>query len=523
MASNLHLVANNILSVISIILVLGLSLFTYLNGRRNELNVVTSILLFVVVIFVTSNLIGTNVTDPNLSRDILMLNLCMFIAGAMQVHYTLAMIGKTQEKRWLIIFMYVTAVALVVFFVINPQLFLLPSVPKMYFPNYYNPGVLNLLRIVFLYCIATPYSLYVLIKASFSTSVLMEKKQDAYMAATILVTYIIVFIPNFLVYNIQIDPIWGMLFAPFMMIPFFYGTVRYEMLNVRIIAKQAFLFALAVVGVGSIITLFNYSNIWIQQLWPAFPLWITAFVSAILTVILSVLVWQKLRQNDLLKYEFITTVTHKFRTPLTHIKWSAESMSKMNMTQEAGEQLDHIAKAGAKLVELTNILANVSEVEESSYRYHLEKVDMSSMAEEIINATKRHSDAKQLNVTKELVTGLFVSCDLSRTEFVMQTLIDNAINYTQNGGNVSIKTYRKGDSAVFSVTDNGIGISASEKPMLFSKLYRGGKARTADTEGMGIGLYICKQIVTKLDGKIWAESEGENKGSTFSFSLPTAK
>jgi signal transduction histidine kinase len=335
--------------------------------------------------------------------------------------------------------------------------------------------------------------------------------------------YVIVFIPNFLVYDIQIDPLWGMLFAPIILIPFLYGAVKYEMLNVKIIAKQAFLFALAVSIIGGIITLFNYSNIWIQQLLPTFPLWVSAFVSAVLTVILSVVIWQRLRKNDLMRYEFITTVTHKFRTPLTHIKWSAENISNAQVSGDVREQLGNIVSANAKLVELTDLLVKASEIERGDDIFHTEKMDLSYVVKGIVGSLSKQIQLKKLTTDKQIAPDLLIIGVASKIQFVVQTLIENSISYTRSGGVVTIKTERRGNDALFSVTDTGIGIPHDELSLLFSKFYRATNARLEDTEGMGIGLFISKQIIEQHDGKIWAESAGEGKGSTFSFLIPLIK
>ena len=520
MAPNLHLIIHNIISVISIILIIGLSLFTYLNGRKKQANITASLLLFAATIFTVTHTIGINIADTNISWWVLMINLIIFMAAALQVHSVLALVGQTHEKKWVIILFYAVATLLIIFFILNPHLFLLKPVSKMYFPNYYVPGTLNIVRIIFLFVIALPYSVFVLLRAYHKSAEPLQKSQYLYWAATVTIAYLIIFIPNFLVYDIQIDPIWGMLFAPVMIVPFLYGAMKYEMMNIKVIAKQAFFFALAVSAVGGIITLFNYSNIWIQQVIPSFPYWITAFISAVLTVTLSIIIWEKLRKNDMLKYEFITTVTHKFRTPLTHIKWSAENISQTKMLPDTREQLSNIVSANAKLVELTDLLVKASELEGDIDGYHSEKMDLSNFVKGIVGSLTKQIQLKQLIVNKEIAPDLFVMGVASKIQFVVQTLIENSISYTHSGGEIVIKTEKVDKNAIFSVTDTGIGIPPNEFPLLFSKFYRATNARLVDTEGMGIGLYMSKQIIERHKGKIWAVSAGEGKGSTFSFSLP---
>ena len=105
-------------------------------------------------------------------------------------------------------------------------------------------------------------------------------------------------------------------------------------------------------------------------------------------------------------------------------------------------------------------------------------------------------------------------------------LITNAIKYTPPNGKIEIKTELKEDSVVVSVKDNGIGFTEKQKKMIFQqfgKIERYGKGLDLGIDGTGLGLYISKRIVEAHEGKIWMESEGKNKGSTFYFTLPTAK
>src|ERR1035437_6118221 len=123
MAPNLHLIIHNALAVITIILTIGLSLFTYLNGRKKVANITASLVFLCAVIFIISHTIGINTIDPYVSRNILMFNLVMFAAGAIQLHSALAIVGRAQKEKWLITFVYLGAFALMIFFLIYPQLF----------------------------------------------------------------------------------------------------------------------------------------------------------------------------------------------------------------------------------------------------------------------------------------------------------------------------------------------------------------------------------------------------------------
>lgn len=519
---NIYLILNNILLIISGVLALGIALFTYLNGRHKEVNIVFALLLLSATVFLISHAIGINVTDPEISRQAFMWNLCMFFAAAFQVHSILALIGKSREKRWLIIFIYISAAVFVILFSIFPDLFLLSSRPKMYYTNYYVPGVFNWTRIAFLDAIAVFYSMYMLAKELFAETIKEKRKQYTYLFWSYLFGYVFIFIPNFLVYDIQIDPIWGMLWSPIFIGPFLFGAIRYGALSIRVIAKQAFFYGVAIAVIGGFITLFNYSNVWIHELFPAFPLWINALISSIFAVTLGVFVWKRLREDDLLKYEFISTVTHKFRTPLTHIKWASENLEKENLSQEGRDQIKYITKANMNLVELTNILAKASEVDADPQEYHVKLVDVSALVESVLTSLSDAYKDSNIQLEKHFEQNMNVRGDDSRISFVIQTLMNNALSYSPNGGTIMVRVFRSNKDIVCSITDTGIGIPKDELQYIFEKFYRGEGAKQTDTEGMGIGLFISKQIVLHHRGKMWVESEGSGKGSTFSFSLPSA-
>ncbi|MDE1975047.1 MAG: HAMP domain-containing histidine kinase [Patescibacteria group bacterium] len=520
MDPGIHLAIHNTFSIVSAIILTGSSFFIYLNGKRNATNIATALALMMAVVFYVSNAIGVSISDPTLSRYVFMFNLCMFPAGAFQLHALLSMVGKADRKKAMIIFVYAAAAFCVTFFLIFPDLFLLPSVPKMYFPNYYNPGLLNWIRIAFLEIAVLLYSLYLLWDARQKASSPVEKNRFTYFFWAFVFIYLIIFIPNLLVYNIPVDPLWGAFAGIGFAIPFGYAAVRYELFNIKVVAKQAFLYSLAVGVVGGIIVIFDYFNYLLTRLYPDFPFWTTSIVSAVLVVTISMLIWRYMRETDILKYEFITTVTHKFRTPLTHIKWAAENLEKASSPEDIKEQLGYIQSANAKLVELTDVITNASNADTDYYQYRMGRIDLSALVEEILASLHDHIAARKMSFKSDIMPGLFVLGDLSRLRFVIQTLIENAINYTADGGTITISARSDKDTAICEVRDSGIGIAKEELPLLFSKFYRGKQARSADTEGMGIGLFISKQIIERHRGKIWASSDGPGLGSAFSFSLP---
>jgi len=247
------------------------------------------------------------------------------------------------------------------------------------------------------------------------------------------------------------------------------------------------------------------------------------FSLGLIVLIIILIIFKRIKKGDSLKYEFITTVSHKFRTPLTGIKWATENLNAMTLPEDALEQVGYIKGATDKLVELTDLLINTASAENQSYRYNPIKVNLSNEVVHVIDSLSRQIHSKKTNLVKNIEHDLHVICDIARIRFVMQSLIENAIHYTRENGIILVKIQKIKDAAVFSVQDKGIGIDKAEIPLIFEKFYRTSEARTLDTEGMGIGLFISKEIIKHHKGKIWVESDGIDKGSTFYFSLPIKK
>ncbi len=523
MLPEFQLILNNIATTGAVIIFTGLSLFVFLNNKKKESNIALALALLWVAIFFTSHLFGTNVKDPNLSQKILLWNVSTIFMATFNLHAIIALLNKARQMRLFIILMHLSVLIISILFFIFPEIFLLPSKPKMYFPNYYEPGPLNWVRLVLPFLVILPYAFYLMTKAYQQTSSIIEKKQIKYLSFAMLAGWAIGFIPNFLVYDIKIDPILGVPAAFLFSIPFIYGAIQYELFNIKVIAKQAFVYSVAVGLVGIIIAFLNFSSQWIAVLYPQFPLWLIYFSSSIVVVTVSIIIWKKMKENDLLKYEFLTAVTHKFRTPLTVIKWATENLSASDLSEEEKTQISYIKKENAKLVELTNMLIRISRNERDGYEYLIKKNNLSEAVDEVIDSLSAEASEKNIIIEKNYKPEIFAYFDQTKINFVIQVILENAIHYNSKNSVVSVSLKEKGNSAICQIKDQGMGIAPADLPRLFIKFYRAQNAKLADTEGMGIGLSISKEIIENHGGKIWAESEGVNKGSVFAFTLPTEK
>jgi signal transduction histidine kinase len=187
------------------------------------------------------------------------------------------------------------------------------------------------------------------------------------------------------------------------------------------------------------------------------------------------------------------------------------------------EEIGHIQKSTNSLVDLTNLLANLSVTDEKTFDYNFVKLDLNSLIEDLVNESQEKVKAKNITLLPLANSTNFVLADEHKIKFVFQTLLDNAISYTDKGGKVSFEIFTNEQNVTTKVIDTGIGIDENEIKHIFTKFYRTEAGKKTDTEGMGIGLYLAQIIIEKHHGKIWVESKGEGKGSSFFVSLPIYK
>jgi len=470
-------------------------------------------------IYVISNLIAVNVTDPTLSRIAMFFTLATIITAAVCAHWVFTILKTAKEHVVGITISYVAVFLLVLFYIISPNSFLLLPVPKMYFPNYYVPGHFYWLFIA-LFCAIGCYFLRYLLKATLKATG-VDRDRLRYILITFITGYIFGAVGFFLVYNISIDPLASVLFG-FYGIFLGYAILKYELFDIKVLTKQALFYGSLTAAVTSTVTFISFSNNFLNILDPGFPIWVVPIITSVISVFIGVFVWEKIKEVDILKYEFINNVTHKFRAPLTHIRWLAEDLrDTTSAAEDRDKAIKEIQYATMRLFELTNILIDSAQTDSVEYLYRFTEGSVADMVREIYQSHLPEIRTKKQTVTLSIPEDLpNVKIDARRLSFAVQILFENALAYTPAGGTIIVSLRRDAKNVVYSIKDSGIGIPKEDLQFLFSKFYRAHNARLADTEGMGIGLFMSKNIIEKHGGRIWAESEGAGKGSTFYFTLP---
>ncbi len=516
---DIRLIITNVGYLIGIFLNVAIAGWVIARGARKAISVIFVLLNAVLVLFQVGHLLGINTFDSVLSREYFMFTLAILFLPALSNHWVFSVLGEFKKRAKEIFVLYAAALGLFFFYISVPDSYLKISLPKLdYLPNYYDAGTFLWLFVIF-YVAAGVHFFYHLLAAYRKGNPVRKNRIMYFMTAT-LFGYVIGSLAFFLAFDIKVDPLWSMFFSLYI-IPLAYSIIQYELMDISIIAKRALVYAGLVVLVSLIITGVSFINLLLSERISNFPLWLIPLISSFVAVAVGALVWLRLKEVETLKREFITIITHKLRTPLTRIKWSADELKAEISGENAKRSLQYIASAGVQMNQLTDMLVNISETERSDFSYRFGKEDIRAIVEDEIGRIHAKFEERGLTLQKNFPSEpLFIFGDAKRLQFVVEVILNNALTYTPRGGLVECVVTQEGRFALLSFHDTGIGIGAEDIPMMFSKFFRNEKAKLADTEGIGIGLYLSKRIVLKHKGKISIESEGSGQGSTVKVYLP---
>lgn len=227
------------------------------------------------------------------------------------------------------------------------------------------------------------------------------------------------------------------------------------------------------------------------------------------------------------KTEFITVAAHQLRTPLAAINWIFQGLNSGSfgdIPPSVKEVVETGLKAANKLTRTVDDLLDVSKIEEGRFGYRFEETDVAELIEKVLepyvaiageHKVKLYFDYTPIpNLTK-------IKLDPTRISLVLQVLLDNALKYNVEGGEIIVRLEKTSNNPYiqFSVKDTGIGIPEEDAKKLFTKFFRAQNVVKYETEGTGLGLYIAKNVISRHGGKIWAEST-LNRGTTLFFTLP---
>jgi signal transduction histidine kinase len=231
----------------------------------------------------------------------------------------------------------------------------------------------------------------------------------------------------------------------------------------------------------------------------------------------------RLREVDRLKDEFVAVASHELRTPLAAVYGAAITLRREDLDPKARDSmLDVIFHESDRLARIVNDVLWASRLESGRLGTTIESCDAVAIAADVVSeARARAPDGSSLELTAPPVLPA-VAADPEKLRRVLVNLLDNAVKYSPDGGRIDVELAPADGHIRFVVRDQGLGIPTNEQEQIFDKFHRLDPFLQRGVSGTGLGLYICRELVRQMNGRIWVESK-EGKGSTFSFELPVAE
>jgi PAS domain S-box-containing protein len=229
---------------------------------------------------------------------------------------------------------------------------------------------------------------------------------------------------------------------------------------------------------------------------------------------------------DRAKSQFLTNMSHELRTPLNSLIGFSEILVDQTFGELNDRQLryaNHVLNAGRHLLDLINGILDLSKVESGTMELDLSQVSVPKLMEEsaamIEPKAMKHGLELEFNTTEEL-TETRIQVDAVKLKQVMFNLLSNAVKFTPDGGRINVAARKDGQEIHISVSDTGVGIKPEDQERIFAAFEQVDASYSRKHQGTGLGLSLTRRLVELHGGRLWAESEGLGKGSTFTLMIP---
>ena len=250
----------------------------------------------------------------------------------------------------------------------------------------------------------------------------------------------------------------------------------------------------------------------------------TGFVSGVVCVLRDVTEEEKIEKN---RKKFVSNVSHELRTPLTSMRSYIEALIDGAWRDEelAPRFLEVAQSETDRMIRMINDLLHLSRIDSGKSELEKELIDITALFAQVLNRFEMLIQSEELRdknyqIEKKLLTeAIFVDVDADRIVQVLDNIMNNAVNYSPEGGTISCQMKIENDYVIMSIKDNGIGIPEEDLKHIFTRFYRVDHARSRAMGGTGLGLAISREVIEQHEGMIWAESENR-KGTTFYVALP---
>ena len=505
-----HIIAN--------VIFVYLGLIVFLHAKKNATNIIFALIAFLNALWTTANYFSVTLTPD---RILFWIRLEIFFVVPYAVLFAVFMNNFPSERLLLSkksVILILAWTIFMMFLSMTPYVF-----EKLIIVNNTPlpvPGKL----IIFLFAtlsVAVFYGIFIGFKKYIYADV-QSKNLWQYIIFGTVFSYLMMFLFLFIFVNI-FKIITFVYFAPIFVLPMItgmaYSILKYQALGVKITLSEIFIFL--IIGLVTFQLLTSKDNL-------SFFL---NFASLIASIILSGFLIdsilretkqrEKLEELNRLKSEFLSFASHQVKAPMAVVKGYAELIFEgiENVPEQAKDFAKKIKESVDNLLVLIEEFMDYRRIEEGKIEFNFEKLDIISLIREIVEKMKLLAMEKNLSLDFESkFDSLVMNVDKLRFSQVIQNLIDNAIKYTKEGW-IKVKVDKEDNEVLISVSDSGIGMSKELQQKLFGQFVRDPLIKK-EIRGTGLGLYIAKHIVETHKGKIWAESEGVGKGSTFYIKLP---
>lgn len=520
--SFIELWLNNFGFVLGGLFEIAIGVWVLIQAPKKPLNILFFLTVLSAAVYMLMFAVGINILDPVLSSKMFFGAIAAIFTICFMTHWTLILVNKVRSHFFVILTMYIVATAMFVFFMFNPSLFILPSKPLSYFPNWYVEGPYFYVANIF-YFTSLIYLSIVLVKAYVNADPAFRTRIQ-YVAGGFMLGFILSLGPVLVTQGLLSDPIMTALF-PLSFIPVAYGILNEDLMDTRIVAKKALIYAAVIVAIGALFAGVMLAGVYLAQHVPRFPLWQLWLFLTILSAIVARFFWKRLKVNEEVKYGFIKVVTHNFRTPLTELKWAVTALAEAESVDERHQSQTIAEGALSRITELTNLLVATADAENKSKIFDFVPINVIQIVDSVVKLLRPEYEAKKISLFIEPIketdmNKAIIFTDPKKFSFVLETLLRNTITYTPEGGQatISMKVLRR--RIIIKVKDSGIGISRKNLKGIFNSFSRTENAFKTQTDGLGLNLFIAKTTIEQEGGRIYAKSAGEGKGSTFTVEMP---
>jgi PAS domain S-box-containing protein len=229
------------------------------------------------------------------------------------------------------------------------------------------------------------------------------------------------------------------------------------------------------------------------------------------------------KEQERRKDEFIAMASHELRTPLTSLKGFLHLLQGHLSKQSDEKALAYINRVNHQVIRLTKLVADlldISRMQKGQLQYYMEPFDVDTLVVEIVETVQEGTATHRIHIEGQ--TGAFVCGDKDRIGQVIMNVLTNAIRYSPKADTVVVRLSSDQENACVSVQDFGFGIAKEDQQKIFDRYYQISDSGKQPFAGLGIGLYLAREIIKQHRGEIWVESS-KGKGSTFRFRLPLHK